>query len=209
MATGIKGWTPNGPYYNSGQLSVSISNTDFFNYNSGAASAVTTALKPTFTPIRPTGNYYTVTDLGVRVNAGAAASTVGAAIYSIVYTAAQTYTATLVCQLNAAIASTTGPNLLVGASTSGAAGSGASTVNLDFTQNNYIAGVMASTVTTLTLNAGISPVSGLGAINYTDTARSSVTDWPATFTQASGVANAGVAKVFPVFLITADGLNWM
>ena len=175
------------------------------------AAVVTTLLVPTFHMILPPGPSYVVSQLGVRVGTGVAASTIGAAIYSITWTGTGTFTMSLVGQLNAALSGVTGAVFVQGDVTSGAAGSGASTVTLDFTANKYMIGAMASTATTLTID-GVASVSHLGSLVQTTAARSSTTDWPATYTDsvsptAGAIGNTN--RLNAVSLINADGKNYL
>ena len=189
------------------QPGITLANAGIHSFAGTTAAAVTTALKPTFTPVVPSVQRINVTALGARVGTAVGGSTVGCALYSIAYTAAGTYLATLVAQLNASISTAAATGIVLGAVTTGAPASGAGTYVADFGINQYVLGVMASTVTTLTLH-GVAPISGMGCLSWTAAARSSVTDWPASFTQASGVANAA-ARVNACWIFDADGQNWL
>lgn len=173
-----------------------------------ASAAVTTALKPTFYPVDPQGrSSFALSSLMVRQATGVSSSTVGAAVYSIVYSAAATYTATLVCQLNAALDTSGSNGYKTGDVTPGAAASGASVVTLDFTNNFYVVGAMASTVTTLTLGTVgyAAAYATRGILSWTDTARSSTTDWPSSFTNSNAPALGGSTKLVVVDLVEAAG----
>jgi hypothetical protein len=179
-----------------------------------SAAAVTAALTPTFYPAAPDTGTFVLSQLGLRVGTSVAASTGGIAIYSIVYSGAGTFTATLVAQLNAAIA-TTSAGVKKADCTTGAVGSGASTYTFDFVNNQYIVGIMASTVTTLTLH-GAAGQAGLGMLLLTTAARSTVTDWPTTITDAAGAGtvhagaiSASNDRIHQAFLVNAAGKNWL
>ncbi len=189
------------------QPGITLANPGLHSFASTTAAAVTTLLKPTFMPVVPSVQRINVTALGTRVAVAVGGSTVGCALYSIAYSAAGTYLATLVAQLNAAISTASATGIVFGAITTGAPASGAGTYVADFGVNQYVMGIMASTATTLTLH-GVAPISGMGCLSWTAAARASVTDWPGTFTQASGVANAA-ARVNAGWIFDADGQNWL
>lgn len=178
--------------------------------NASAAAAVTAALTPTFTPIRPVGSSFVVSQLALRVGTGVAASTGGLSIYEVVWSSAGVFTMTLKCQLNAAVA-TTSSGVKAGDITIGAAGSGAGTLNLDFANKDYMIGSMVSTITTLTVNGAGAAPGGVGALKLTSAARSTTDDWPATITDATGAtaAAANGSRINWTAMIDATGKFWL
>lgn len=179
----------------------------------GAASGGTlgAALIPFFYPIVLPVNRITIAALAARVTALESSSSIGAAIYSYTVPSSAHISATRVAQLNASLAGTSAARP-VGDVTTGAAGSGAAPVTLDFSTTRYLMGVMVSSVTTLALssvnhgatllNVGLMRFSGSG----NGAARSSVTDWPSSFDETAIAAWAG-ARVPYIGMMTATGKN--
>lgn len=183
-------------------------NTDLTSTSSGASSAMSANLTPTFVPIVIPGvASYVVDSVAARVMTLSAASTIGVAIYSGTVSSADNIALSLVGQLNATLsgAATGSPH---GQVTTGAAASGAAAITLDFTRNHYWVATMVSNVATLRVS-GITHGATLtesGLMLWTATARSSTTDWPSSTTQASLGAPAGNA--FPIIrLLTTTGVN--
>lgn len=171
-----------------------------------------TALKPIFWPVQITGvPSLSVVRIGLRVSTLLAASTIGAAIYTATYdgTAGHVST-TLVAMLNAD-QSGAATGRFIPQITTGAFGSGAGTLAMDFTANRYLMGIMVSDVATLKL-IGVSAAAadtGLGILSWTGAARANVHDWPASFTQAANIAAVSVATPFPVLdLVTTLGATY-
>jgi hypothetical protein len=179
----------------------------------GSAGAMTTALKPTFVPVDPGGrSSFVLTSLGLRVTAFVAASNCGMAVYSIVYSGSGTYTASRVAMLNAVIDSTATNGRKINVVTTGAAGSGASTYTMDFVNNYYVVGAMVSTITTLTLNSiTFSGTTGpsRGLLSWTNTARSSCTDWPTSFVNTDAPVLNASTKFATMEMFDATGVNFI
>lgn len=165
---------------------------------------------PVFYPIMPRVGVaqYPLTALGTRIRTAVASQTIGFAVYSVIWSGASTFAATLVCQLNSATAlSTATATSVVGAVTTGANNSGANTANLDFSANRYYIGSMAST-TSASVGGVALATAGFnlqGIIQWTTTARASTIDWPASFTQASAGAPSGTSIAPYAGLYTAIG----
>ncbi len=167
-----------------------------------------TVNKPVFIPIAIPGlSSMTLSNLRVRVSTLNSAQTMGMAIYSATYASSAHVSASLVAQLNAA-QSMAATGVFDCVLTTGAAGSGAGTLAMDFTTTRYLLGMMASDVTTAKCAGFALPAAdaGLGVISWTGTARSGTTDWPASFTEAASIAAVTVLTPFPaVDLLTATG----
>lgn len=165
--------------------------------------AVNTALIPAFYIIDPVpGGQFTVSELAVRVTAFVASATYGVAIYSINVTGTNTFSASLVCMLNADVDA--GANgYKIQPVTTGAYGSGAGTATLDFTTTYYLVGVTGSTTTTLkAAGNGLATASHSGIYLWTSAAFGTTHAWPGSFTN-SDVATG--ATCIAVDMITADG----
>jgi hypothetical protein len=173
--------------------------------------AVGTALIPTLYEVQPTpmGRLH-LASLACRVTAlsGVAGSTAGMAVYRVSYSAAQTFSATLVAMMNTDVLCGSGDSTgtKINDITTGAFGSGAGTLLLDFRRYSYLVGHMATTVTTLKFAGnGLSQL-GYGIMVFKGSgngvARANVHDWPATFDQS--YVNSG-GNVIASELLTPQG----
>lgn len=176
-------------------------NPNLANLPIGAGAVAAAALTPTFYPIDPQGRTsIPVTSLHSQVKTAFAASTIGIAIYSAVYTGNKTGTFTRVSYLSTA-ASGASTGLVRADVDSGP-------ITLDFTNNQYVIGSMVSDVSTLQLT-NTSGAATQGAFKWTAAARSSTVDWPTSFTDASAAsATPATAKLNWHALITTAGKNW-
>jgi hypothetical protein len=161
-----------------------------------AGSVMTPALTPVFYEIQAPCAYYPLQAMRIRVTTLLAASTIGGAIYSVNYTSASTFSATLVASLSSAWSGAAAGNVTNDVSSA--------PVMLDFTSNNYYIGTMWSSATTLqVINSTLSP--GLyGVFQYASTVANTTT-WASTFTQAQVVSQAGATNMPWVALLTATG----
>lgn len=139
------------------------------------------------------------------------AGSAGLAIYSIVFSAAQTFAATKVADLGGAAGTgnidiTTGTNVSKQGDVGPPAGAAAA-VTLDFTANTYWICFMNSTAATHTW-AGQSKASAIGGFQFSAAvADATGASFPASFSQTSVVALANGTFVPAVWLLTAAGKN--
>lgn len=184
------------------------------NVNAGSSNLIAQSsanLLPAFYEIQPPPGLpqYPLTGMAAIITASLAASTVGAAIYSISYSAAQTFTASLICQLNTAI-SGAATGYVEQDVTTGSAGSGAAVANLNFATTRYLVGAVGSDqFSPGTLKArgatGSATYTGLGNMRWTGTALASTTSWPGSFTQSSVAAVNVNTNYTMIFGVTASG----
>lgn len=175
--------------------------------------AVDTILKPVFMPILLPAGIRRLSVAAMRFYLGGtvAAATAGFAIYSVVFSGAQTLTATKVADLGGAagtgtIDCSTGGNASKGGDFGPPAGA-AAPVTLDFTANQYWLGSMLSTVTTLTYGAN-TRTAYFGCFRFSGAvADTTGASFPSSFTQTSVVAVAQGTTVPACTLLTTAGKN--
>lgn len=160
--------------------------------------ACTTLLKPHFAPIEPQGRLtFDLQAMQASWGTPSAGNNVSMAVYSVNYTAANTFAASLIASTAAIVYPGAAPQVVradVG-----------TPATLDFRTTRYFFGIcMQDTVMKF---LGLSPYTvtgseGSGGLGWTATAFAAVTSWPASFDQASVGANT---KIFDVTLVSAYG----
>lgn len=182
--------------------------------SSDAGQKMNAALTPTFYPIMtPEQVIYALQQLTLRLTTVEAAALGGLAVYSIVYTADRTFTATRVAYLSAGLDLSTGAGNIKRGDVNGAP------IGLDFIRNRYVVGCMLSSITTVKVVGQLNTQGRQGAFRWSDTGantptsgvRTSVTDWPTSFTQAQVSAFTGAATDMIAYaeLGTPDGKLFM
>lgn len=174
----------------------------------GTAGALQTAvLTPTFYPINLPGvAQFLLDSIQAKVTVLEAAAVIGAAIYSYTIPADNQITATLEGQLNVALDGASAATAVKAKVTTGAAGSGAAPLLLDFTRKRYLIGGMVNTITTMQISsvAEGNTFVDMNLLKWISAARANVSDWPASFTQAN-VANTGSSRFAWFALLSAQG----
>lgn len=172
--------------------------------------AANVALKPVYYPIvLPGVRRFPLSAVRIMLGASVAAGAIGIAVYSIVYTANQTFSMTKVADLGGAAGTgsmdvQSGSNIGKTADVGPPAGA-AAPVTLDFTANEYVIAIAPSTITTLTYAQSLR-VAHAGAFQLSTTiADVTGASFTTPITQAAVATLGSGTTVGVIMLVTAAG----